>query len=115
MPTERFVCLAAGVGLMLALLFVGSHRIPPGWDKVAHIVCFAVITALLWRGTAGRAPLALLACVVAFGALDELHQRFMPGRSAELADFIADAAAAAVVAGALFIRGKALCAESSQP
>ncbi|HEY5897285.1 MAG TPA: VanZ family protein [Burkholderiales bacterium] len=115
MPTDRFVCLAAGVGLMLALLFVGSHRIPPGWDKVAHVLSFGLITALLWRGTAGRAPLALLLCVIAFGALDELHQRFMPGRSAELADFIADAAAAVGVAAALFIRGKTLCAESSQP
>jgi VanZ family protein len=115
MPTERFVCLAAGVGLMLALLFVGSHRIPPGWDKAAHVLCFALITALLWRGTAGRAPFVLAACVVAFGALDELHQLFMPGRSAEFLDFVADAAAALTVAGALFIRGKALCAASSQP
>src|ERR671929_7135 len=45
MPTERFVCLATGAGLMLALLFIGAHRLPPHWDKAAHFVCFAVITA----------------------------------------------------------------------
>ena len=115
MPTERFVCLATGVGIMLALLFIGAHRVPQGWDKVMHFTCFALITALLWRGTAGRAPLAVLASVVLFGALDELHQTFMPGRSAELLDFVTDAAAAIAVCGVLFIRGKTLCAESSEP
>ena len=74
-----------------------------------------MITALLWRGTCGRAPLAVLACVVAFGALDELHQIFMPSRSAEWLDFVADAAAALAVCGVLFIRRKTLCVESSEP
>ena len=115
MPTERFVCLASGIGIMLALLFVGAHRIPPGWDKLAHFVCFGVITALLWRGTEGRAPLVLLATVIAFGALDELHQIFMPMRTAEFADFFTDAAAATAVCGLLFVLRKNTCAESSGP
>ena len=80
MPIDRFVCLVTGGGIMLALLFVTSHPVPQGWDKVAHFVCFSVITALLWRGTAGRAPLAVLASVMAFGALDEVHQIFVPTR-----------------------------------
>jgi VanZ family protein len=115
MPINRFVCLAAGGGIMLALLFVGSHPVPQGWDKVAHFACFSVITALLWRGTCGRAPLAVLGAVVAFAALDEVHQIFMPMRSAEFLDFVADAAAAMAVCGVLFVRRKTLCAESSQP
>src|SRR5437868_15452543 len=115
MPTERFVCLASGAGLMLALLFIGAHRLPPHWDKAAHFVCFSVITALLWRGTAGRAPLAVLASVIVFGALDEVHQIFMPARSAEFLDFVADAAAAMAVCGVLFVRRKTLCVESSEP
>jgi len=115
MPIDRFVCLAAGGGIMLALLFVTSHPVPQGWDKVAHFVCFSVITALLWRGTAGRAPLAVLASVMAFGALDEVHQIFVPTRSAELLDFVADAAAATAVCAVLFVRRKTLCAESSEP
>ncbi|HUQ74984.1 MAG TPA: VanZ family protein [Burkholderiales bacterium] len=115
MPTDRFACLIAGGGIMLGLLFVTGHGIPTGWDKVAHFGTFAVITALLWRGTAGRAPLAVLGAVVAFAALDELHQMFLPGRSAEVLDFVADAAAAAAVCGVLFIRRKSLCVELSQP
>jgi VanZ family protein len=115
MPIDRFICLATGGGIMLALLFVGSHPVPQGWDKLAHFACFSVITALLWRGTCGRAPLAVLASVVTFAALDELHQMFVPTRSAEVLDFVADATAALAVCGVLFIRRKTLCVESSQP
>jgi VanZ family protein len=114
MPTERFVCLTTGVGIMLALVFIGADRLPPHWDKLAHFVCFALITALLWRGTSGHAPLAVLASVLAFSLLDELHQLVALERRAELLDLVADASAALVVAGVLLIRRKALCAESSQ-
>jgi len=113
MPTERFVCLASGVGLLLALLFIGADRLPGPWHKVAHVACFALITALLWRGTAGRAPLLVLAAVLAFAGLDEA--RHLVGAERSPADFFADAAAAATVAGLLFIRGKTICAESSEP
>src|SRR3954471_1671330 len=115
MPTERFVCLTSGVGIMLALVFVGADRLPPHWDKLAHFVCFALITALLWRGTAGRAPLAVLASVIVFGALVELHQALAAAGGAARAGFIPDAAAALAAGLALIIRGKTLCAESSEP
>lgn len=114
MPTERFVCLATGVGIMLALTFIGADRLPPHWDKAAHFVCFAFITALLWRGTAGRAPYVVLASVLAFSLLDELLQLVTPPRKAELLDLVADAAAAIAVAGVLLMRRKSLCAESSE-
>ena len=100
---------------MLGLLFLTRHPVPAGWDKVAHFTVFGVITALLSHGTANRAPLAVLAAVVAFAGLDELHQIFMPGRAAELLDFVADAAAASAVCGLLFITRKQPCAELSQP
>ena len=115
MRTDRFACLVAAGGIMLGLLFLRGHPVPAGWDKAAHFGTFALITALLWRGTAGRAPLAVLGAVVAFAALDEVHQLFMPGRAAELADFFADAAASAVVCGLLFMRRKAQCVELSRP
>jgi VanZ family protein len=115
MPIDRFICLAAGGGLMAVLLFVTSHPLPTGWDKVAHFTVFATITALLWRGTCGRAPIAVLLAVIVFGAFDELHQTFLPMRSAELADFLTDAAAAIAVCGILFMRKKTVCAESLAP
>src|SRR5437868_4864827 len=114
MPTERFVCLTTGVGIMLALVFIGADRLPPHWEKVAHFVCFALITALLWRGTAGKARCAVVGLVIACAALVELHQALQPSGRPALGDFITDAAAALAVGLLLFIRGKTLCVESSE-
>jgi VanZ family protein len=114
MRTDRFVALVAASAIMLGVLLLRSAPIPTGWDKVAHFTTYAFITCLLWYGTAGRAPLAVLAAVFAFGAFDEVHQLFMPGRTAEVADFIADTLAASAVCGLLFLRRKLLCAELSR-
>jgi len=114
MPIDRFICLAAGGGIMAVLLLLTSHPVPQGWDKVAHFTVFAAITALLWRGTCGRAPIMVLLAVIAFGAFDEVHQMFVPTRSAEFLDFLTDAAAALAVCGVLFMRKKTLCVESSE-
>jgi VanZ family protein len=114
MPIERFVCLAGGVGLMLAILAAGAHHIPAPWDKVAHFVVFALITALLWVGTEGEAPVVVAAAVIAFGAIDEIRQLYVPGRNAELADFLADAAAVFAASAALAAKRKRVCVESSQ-
>jgi VanZ family protein len=108
MPTERFACLAGGAGLLLVFLSMQGQ-----W--ATQFVGLGLATALLWRGTAGRARLAVVAAVIAAAALGWLHHRLAPGRGADLTDFIAGAAAALAVAGALFIRGRYLCAESSEP
>jgi VanZ family protein len=115
MRTDRFACLVIAGGIMLGLLFVSSHPVPAGWDKAAHMSVFALITALVLYGTEARAPLAVLGAVVGFAALDEMHQLIMPGRSAEMLDFVADAVAAAAVCSALLIRRKPICVELSQP
>ena len=114
MPTERFACLATGAGLVLALIIVGAQRLPGPWEKVAHFVCFALITALLWRGTAGKARCAVVGLVIACAALVELHQALQLAARPALADFITDAAAALAAGLLLFIRGKTLCVESSE-
>ena len=57
----------------------------------------------------------MLLAVVFFGAFDEVHQIFLPLRSAEFLDFVTDAAAATAVCAVLFMRKKTLCVESSEP
>ena len=74
------------------------------FDKVAHFGMYAVFAWLLARhgfGVAGRWLAAVLAIIVAsgFGAVDEWHQQYIPGRSTEFADWRADSFGA--VAGAL--------------
>jgi VanZ family protein len=115
MPIERFVCLVSGVALALAVLAAGPHHIPAPWDKAAHFAAYGLITALLWLGTEGRAPLAVPAAVIVLGGVDEVRQLFIPGRTGDVADFLTDVLAAASFAALLFFRGKRTCVESSQP
>lgn len=66
----------------------------PGFDKVAHFGAYAVLGVLL-AFAAGRSalPIAVAALLgVAYGATDEIHQMFVPGRSPDVLDWCADAA-----------------------
>lgn len=78
----------------------------PYADKIAHFCFYGVMGFLcaLWRrasgSPAGRAALVALVFTAFVGAVDEVHQHWIPGRSTEFFDWIADAAGGG--AGALF-------------
>lgn len=90
-----------------AIFWVSSLSRPPleieqrFIDKPLHFVEFFLFGALLvWTVHARSAPRPGLVgiCIVVgilYGASDEIHQMFVPGRVCELADVIADAAGAA--------------------
>lgn len=85
--------------LWTATLFALSSRptlpvdMGSGLDKVAHFGAYSLLGMLLARGQtrSGIAVLWAVAAGMLIGALDEFYQSFVPGRSAELADWIADA------------------------
>ena len=72
------------------------------WDKITHLFEYAVLGLLLIRALnkeyPGRNFLALkfiaLAAAVIYGASDEFHQRFVPGRFSSLSDWAVDSAGA---------------------
>ena len=66
----------------------------PYIDKVAHFGAYAVLGALLaFAADRSRTPLAAAVLLgVLYGASDEVHQMFVPGRSADVLDWCADAA-----------------------
>jgi VanZ family protein len=78
-------------------------------DKLLHAAEYALLGGLLvpaLRAAGLRPRVALLAAVIiasVFGATDEFHQSFVPGRNADVADWVADTLGAAVgaVIGAL--------------
>jgi VanZ family protein len=77
-----------------------------GLDKAAHIIEFTVLGFFLSLGAfnAFSFPAGVKAVLVFFtglplGLLDELHQRFVPGRTSALDDAAADAAG--IIAGIL--------------
>jgi VanZ family protein len=92
---------------MVAIWVGSSFPVPPTplmefelGDKVAHAVVFGVL-AILIRYAFGRSTrmpgwqsFAAVLVATAYGAIDELHQSFVPGRTADVWDFVADAGGA---------------------
>jgi surface polysaccharide O-acyltransferase-like enzyme len=70
----------------------------PNIDKLFHFIEYFVLGALLIRAFANSSDrtnfkfIFLLSILIAFiyGALDEFHQRFIPGRSPEIFDILSD-------------------------
>ena len=79
----------------------GHHFLPP-WlptDKVAHMVLFGVQAVLIAAPSALRSRrvwLGAWALATLWGAVDETHQFWVPGRTADPMDWLADLIGAAV-------------------
>jgi VanZ family protein len=73
-----------------------------------HVVAYAGLAVLVVRALAGgmpphvTRPIAVRALVItiAYGISDEFHQSFVPGRTSDVLDVIADAAGAFLGVGA---------------
>jgi len=93
---------------MAAIFYVSSlpqAPLPPGLpDKPAHALGYFGFGFVIARALAGGLPPRIttrqffigLAIAVAYGASDEFHQRFVPGRTGDLADLYADTVGAAI-------------------
>jgi VanZ family protein len=73
----------------------------PGCDKILHFIEYSILGVGLRYWAGGARPL-FLAGGVGFAAIDEFHQRYVPGREASLWDWVADLAGLGV--GFLAIR-----------
>lgn len=100
---QRIVRILAALTLALsaAVLYIAGAKpvavnlFPAPWDKLAHLLTFAVVgmAAGLAGGMRGwRMALCCVAGALLVGGMDEVHQMFLPGRSASWADLAADAA-----------------------
>ncbi|MGI5057561.1 VanZ family protein [Treponema socranskii] len=109
MPSEKrfdygMRCMSIVVALSIFMLSSRS-KLPlpdsalfPGMDKVLHALafgCFA-FSFSYWLGRdmwkSKPAVCVLIVCIAAacYGASDEIHQMFVPGRDASVYDWIAD-------------------------
>ena len=80
----------------------------PESDKVFHLLLYSplgfIIAYALSRSTRGAKHLIFLAAFLAFlyGLTDEIHQHFVPGRSASALDLMADGMGA-VIGSSVFV------------
>ena len=97
---RRALVYAPALIWAVLLVFIGGRsnvprvESPLPLDKAAHFVMYGILGALAMMGwrAAGRVPrLAwVLALASLVGVMDEIHQSTVPGRSPEIADWIAD-------------------------
>lgn len=65
----------------------------PAADKVAHLVVYGILGALLARGRRRQEHIPHTVLILAgalYGASDEWHQSFVPGRQVSTLDWVAD-------------------------
>ncbi len=94
----RFVpALIYAAGIFVLSSIPGDALPPSGFaaaDKLVHFVLFAGLGGLVtW---AWRRPVASATAAALYGVLDELHQRFTPGRAPSVYDAVADLLGAAL-------------------
>ena len=87
----------AWAAVILVLTSVPNPTLPQvtNADKAGHLAMYGVLGWLTMRAALAhaqwrRVALAALIGISLFGALDEWHQQFVPGRSQDRADWLAD-------------------------
>jgi hypothetical protein len=116
-PAGLWLPVALYAGFIFAL---SSVSMPPILgpldlnDKIKHGALYAVFAALVARAFTPSLRvypllfvLATVALVSAYGVSDEFHQSFVPGRSPDVLDWLADTVAALLVSVAFAVRKKA--------
>lgn len=90
--------------LIAALIFVASSRSRvagllgvPNDDKLAHFAVYGLLATLACRlGTGRAAAVWALVATSVYGASDEWHQSFVPGRYSSFGDWVMDTLGAAL-------------------
>ena len=70
------------------------------FDKLAHFSIFGLMATLVLRPFRARRCFWAVLIVSLFGATDEFHQHFTPGRSMDVLDWLADTCGAVVAVAA---------------
>lgn len=110
----------AYMGIIFLLSAQSRLPQPPGflaWDKLQHSGAYLVLGLLIFRASGMMPPARLYPAAASpyawalllgalYGASDEFHQKFVPGRSMDAHDWLADITGIAVGLGAIWILRK---------
>ena len=103
--TARYLFLTLAIAWAGVIFYLSSQpsidtpSLFPGQDKLFHMVAFGILGFFLMGGmkvtSSGyrtRQVGFVVVLVVLYGLLDEFHQYFVPGRTMDIYDALADAA-----------------------
>lgn len=108
MTRRRWWAPAAWAVLVLLATSIPNLSLPgpTGIDKLGHLSMYCMLAFLTQRAAPSphrvRTLWRVVTAIAAFAALDEAHQLFVPGRSADVADWVADTVGAALGAAMSF-------------
>ena len=107
MRTWRVILLL----LTIVVSYLALTPAPPpsldfGWDKVNHVLAFGALgfSACLSCPASRRGRVLLLFALLAYGGLIEVLQQFVPGRTGEWGDLLADSIG--IACGAVLAAGR---------
>lgn len=91
----RYACVLTSLLLVYSLFHYGAQPVAvglfnPPLDKIAHAALFGLLAMMLWFVFDRRFPWLVLGLVALTATADEVHQLFLPGRFANLGDWVAD-------------------------
>lgn len=111
MTRSRWWATAAWALVVLTATSIPNLALPgpAGTDKLGHFSMYFLLAFLTQRAAPSPRRVGtmvrVVAAVAAFAAFDELHQWLVPGRAADVADWVADTVGASF--GALTMLGVA--------
>jgi VanZ family protein len=112
----KFAPVARRCALLLVVSGIWYLSDRPSWqvlpplfpfqDKVYHLVEYAFLGGVLWmnRDLARGKVFLLMVAGALLGAMDEIHQSWVPGRDCSVPDFIADCVGVATWLAAAALR-----------
>ena len=98
-PLILLMFVAYGIAVAFYSLTPVDARFVSIWDKLLHFGCYGVFTLIAWwSATRDKTFYLLCAVVIAYSALMEVGQSFVPGRMMSGLDIVANALGVAAVA-----------------
>ncbi len=100
-----FLAACIAIFAVSSLQRVPEVPLPVLQDKIPHAIVFGILAVLAHRAFFNQGRIPVLARVpmtsaflfsLFYGALDELHQYYVPGRNTDIWDLVADVVGAAI-------------------
>ncbi|MDR0524936.1 MAG: VanZ family protein [Spirochaetaceae bacterium] len=123
---KRILIKLPAIFILLGIWVLSSQRVLPqpkgilGFDKVQHLLAYLVLTLAFggwtsrksWKTRTLLTALGVMGAASVYGAVDEAHQFFVPGRDCNVWDWLADTLGGVVGSAMLVLANRRLLVKS---